>query len=63
MGLLDRILGREPEPERPVAPATRSGAPAGTGASRTPDERAVERYRYLLATAPPRAGAPVRRAT
>lgn len=47
MGLLDRLFGRD-EPERP-APTT---APR-TDDVRTEDERAVERYRYLLRTAPP----------
>ena len=44
MGFLDRLLGRsEPEPYREErAPETRSD-----------DERALERYRYLLRTAPP----------
>jgi hypothetical protein len=50
VGLLDRLLGREPPPE-----------PAGAGASsprtgdptRLTDEQAVERYRYLVRTAPP----------
>lgn len=46
MGFLDRLLGRElPEPERSRAP---QGAP-----ERTDDEIAVERYEYLLRTAPP----------
>jgi len=46
MGFLDRILGRElPEPERRTA---LQGAP-----QRTDDEIAVERYEYLLRTAPP----------
>jgi len=46
MGFLDRILGRElPEPERRTPPR---GAP-----QRTDDEIAVERYEYLLRTAPP----------
>lgn len=54
MGFLDRLLGREPDPAERQDPYDRSapGAPAGTG-PRSPDERAVERYRYLLATAPP----------
>ncbi|MBG6056607.1 hypothetical protein RCH16_001281 [Cryobacterium sp. MP_M5] len=44
MGFLDRLLGRD-EPERPAArPAT---------PKRTDDEIAVERYEYLLRTAPP----------
>ena len=46
MGFLDRILGRElPEPERRTAQQ-------GSG-QRTDDEIAVERYEYLLRTAPP----------
>lgn len=54
MGFLDRLLGREPDPAERQDPYGRPapGAPAGTG-PRSPDERAVERYRYLLATAPP----------
>lgn len=44
MGFLDRMLGREEEPrERRPAPA----------AHRSDDEIAVERYEYLLRTAPP----------
>jgi len=43
MGFLDRLLGR-PEPEQPPRAAT---------PQRTEDEIAVERYRYLLRTAPP----------
>ena len=44
MGFLDRLLGRD-EPERSPA---RPAAP-----KRTDDEIAVERYEYLLRTAPP----------
>jgi hypothetical protein len=44
MGFLDRLLGRDEQPE----PQKRTGAP-----QRTDDEIAVERYRYLLRTAPP----------
>ncbi len=40
MGFLDRLLGRDADP-----------APRGT--QRSDDELAVERYRYLLRTAPP----------
>jgi hypothetical protein len=61
MGFLDRLLGRE---ERPAQPRPGSGgqqqgyqygqqpygAPQQGGGE---DERAVERYRYLLRTAPP----------
>ncbi|MBG6107097.1 hypothetical protein IWX88_000715 [Frigoribacterium sp. CG_9.8] len=44
MGFLDRLLGREEEPR------VRRAAPA---AERSEDEIAVERYEYLLRTAPP----------
>ncbi|QYF75104.1 hypothetical protein [Cryobacterium sp. PAMC25264] len=50
MGFLDRLWGRPEEPEQP----RRSSAPGSTEAPRrTEDEIAVERYRYLLRTAPP----------
>lgn len=55
MGFLDRLLGR-PEPETPGDPAYGQQAPAqprGAGTARSEDEIAVERYRYLLRTAPP----------
>jgi hypothetical protein len=45
MGFLDRLFGAVPaaaEPAQPVATAARGG-----------DERAIERYRYLIRTAPP----------
>ncbi|MGO4782564.1 hypothetical protein [Cryobacterium sp. W22_MBD10_FK3] len=44
MGFLDRLLGRPEQPEQPRPAA---------GPQRTDDEIAVERYRYLLRTAPP----------
>ncbi|MCU1444794.1 hypothetical protein [Cryobacterium sp.] len=44
MGFLDRLLGRPEQPEQP----RRAAAP-----QRSEDEIAVERYRYLLRTAPP----------
>jgi hypothetical protein len=46
MGFLDRLLGRPAEPA--PRPAPRYG-----GRELTPDEAAVERYTYLLRTAPP----------
>ncbi|MCD5346926.1 hypothetical protein [Agromyces sp. S2-1-8] len=46
MGFFDRLFGA-PEPQRPVPPAPGRGL--------TPDELAIERYRYLLRTAPPEA--------
>ena len=45
MGFLDRVLGNEKPATRPQAPT----APEG----RSPDEQALERYRYMLKTAPP----------
>ena len=44
MGFIDRVLGKDPpEPRRAAAPA----------AAGSPDEQALERYRYMLKTAPP----------
>lgn len=52
MGFLQRLFGGgEPEQDRRPAPRGRSGS----GAAGTPDEQAVERYRYMLRTAPPEA--------
>jgi len=48
MGFLDRLLGRD-EPQNDPRPPQ---APAPVG-GRSEDEIAVERYRYLLRTAPP----------
>ena len=45
MGFLDRLFGTE-------EPQTRAAVPAAPAAS-SDDERALERYRYLLRTAPP----------
>lgn len=49
MSFLDRLLGRAPAPTR-SAPSPR---PARATSSVDPDAAAVERYRYLLRTAPP----------
>ncbi|RFU21075.1 hypothetical protein [Geodermatophilus marinus] len=58
MGLLDRLFGgRRREPVRPAPPAARpvhGGAPTGRPVDAAPgDQQAIERYRYLLRTAPP----------
>jgi hypothetical protein len=45
MGLLDRLLGRRPRGGRGYEPPPPPPRPA--------DEQAIERYRYLLRTAPP----------
>jgi hypothetical protein len=53
MGFLDRLLGRSPERESPPeqhAPVSSPGA-----AGELTDEQALERYRYLVRTAPPEA--------
>jgi hypothetical protein len=59
MGFLDRLLGRE-EPQQPQNTyPPQNSMPQGGGAQnssapeRSEDEIAVERYRYLLRTAPP----------
>ena len=52
MGILDRILGTDQQPPRPRAQGS-AGAAAPPNGSASPDEQAVERYRYMLKTAPP----------
>ena len=49
MGILDKLLGRDDEPQpvrRPAAGASATSAPSA-------DEQAIARYRYMLQTAPP----------
>lgn len=55
MGFLDRLLGREDtqDPRRRYAPEPGSYGPTTSVARPDSDEAAVERYRYLLRTAPP----------
>jgi hypothetical protein len=48
MGFLDRLLGRTRGAAAPPQPATSSPAP-----QELTDEQALERYRYLVRTAPP----------
>jgi hypothetical protein len=60
MSFLDRLLGRRPEPpndsQRRGAPRPPSGFAGDTpSAGPLTDEQAIERYRYLLRTAPPEA--------
>jgi hypothetical protein len=50
MGLLDRLLGRRPPARRGYGTPP---PPPPPGVARSADEQAVERYRYLLRTAPP----------
>jgi hypothetical protein len=52
MGFLDRLFGRRSEPDAPAPAGT--AAPAAEPETLT-DEQALERYRYLVRTAPPEA--------
>ena len=52
MGLLDRLLGREEVPE-PQRGSGYGGRPYGQPDPPNSDDMAIERYRYLLRTAPP----------
>jgi hypothetical protein len=47
MGFLDRIMGRDEQQQPQQQPQWGRPAPSS-------DEAAIERYRYLLRTAPPR---------
>ena len=51
MGFLDRLLGRSTE--RAVPPRQPAAAPSPTAPGELTDEQALERYRYLVRTAPP----------
>jgi len=53
MGFLDRLLGRSTE--REVPPRQHAAAPSPTAPGELTDEQALERYRYLVRTAPPEA--------
>jgi hypothetical protein len=53
MGFLDRLLGRSTEPESPPRQHASASSPAAPG--ELTDEQALERYRYLVRTAPPEA--------
>lgn len=65
MGLLDRLLGREPQPRSGYPSSEDSSLPPPSGEPYTvpapsrgasqDDERAIARYKYLLRTAPPEA--------
>jgi hypothetical protein len=51
MGFLDRLLGRSARPES--SPPERASASPGAAPGELTDEQALERYRYLVRTAPP----------
>jgi hypothetical protein len=60
MGFLDRLLGRNPAPESapPQTPGpspARTPGPSPQAPGELTDEQALERYRYLVRTAPPEA--------
>ena len=59
MGILERILGQRPESTGGAQSRATPRPPSGSGgvspAGPPTDEQAVERYRYLLRTAPPEA--------
>ncbi len=59
MSIFDHLLGRRPEPrtdsQRRATPHLTGVAEAPPSAGQLTDEQAVERYRYLLRTAPPEA--------
>jgi hypothetical protein len=59
MNFLDRLLGRRPEPRNDARKQASRGPSGFAGGNLPPDqltdEQAVERYRYLLRTAPPEA--------
>src|SRR3954470_7934950 len=60
MDILNRLFGNQPEPENDVQrrgdprnPSSFAGGRPSSG--QLTDEQAIERYRYLLRTAPPQA--------
>ncbi|CAA9585441.1 MAG: hypothetical protein AVDCRST_MAG19-4584 [uncultured Thermomicrobiales bacterium] len=54
MGFLERLFRGSDQPERQRRPTTlRPASRPAARTARTDDERAIERYRYLLKTAPP----------
>jgi hypothetical protein len=52
MGFMDRLFGSD-EPDRQAPTVPQAGGRPGTQPPRSEDEIAIERYRYLLRTAPP----------
>lgn len=53
MGLWDKLMGRDSEPDPGRDPAAAPGRRGVRQSADDPDEQAIERYRYLLRTAPP----------
>jgi hypothetical protein len=52
MGLFDRLFGRHQQPKA-QPPRRSTSAPRGEPRGQLSDEQALERYRYMLRTAPP----------
>jgi hypothetical protein len=55
MGIFDKLLGNDPEPERQATQGSQREPASSGSAEKLADEQAIERYRYLLKTAPPEA--------
>ena len=55
MGIFDKLFGNDPEPERQPRQASHQEPAVSGFAGKLTDEQAIERYRYLLKTAPPEA--------
>lgn len=55
MGIFDKLFGNDPEPERQPTQGSQREPARSRFAGKLTDEQAIERYRYLLKTAPPEA--------
>ncbi len=53
MGIFDKIFGNDPEPAQQPSERAAPGQTGGRSAGPPTDAQAIERYRYLLKTAPP----------
>lgn len=55
MGIFDKLFGSDPGPERRPTQGSQREPTRGGSAGKLTDEQAIERYSYLLKTAPPEA--------
>jgi hypothetical protein len=55
MGIFDKLFGSDPEPVRRPTQGWQREPAGDRSAGKLTDEQAIERYRYLLKTAPPEA--------
>jgi len=53
MGFFGRLMGVESDADRQAAPAGARARGAGPAPAADPEQQALERYRYMLRTAPP----------